>query len=398
MKSFYTFTAMKLFVILPRFPYPLEKGDKLRAYYLIKYLSENNDIILCSLNDNKKLDQTSIEALEPFCESINIFKLTRTGIFFNLIRSFFNGKPLQVGYFYNKKAHRQIKVLLTKYKPDHIFCQLIRTAEYARFEDIPKTLDYQDVFSKGVERRIKTSGLCMRPVLKTEYKRLLRYENSIFNDFNNKVIISQPDRDLIPHPEKDKIKIIPNGVDHEYFTPREGDKEIDLLFTGNMGYPPNINGAEFLVKKILPLVIKEKPEIKVVLAGANPHQKVLSLKSHYVTVTGWVEDMRKYYAQARIFIAPMQIGTGLQNKLLEAMAMKIPCITSPLANSALEAIPEQEILIGTTPEEYAHHIIRLIKDKDFHQQISTNGFDFVNKKYSWLSASKQLSNIMLSSK
>ena len=388
---------MKLLIILPRFPYPLEKGDKLRAYHLIKNLSENNDIILCSLNDNRNLQQSSIDALKPFCNSIYLFELTWLSIFINIVKAFFNSKPLQVGYFYNKHIHARIRNLIKENEPDHIFCQLLRTAEYARYEIIPKTLDYQDVFSKGVERRIKKSSFWFKPVLKLEYKRLLKYENEIFQDFNNKVIISKPDRDLIPHPENEKIVIIPNGVDYEYFKPVTQKIDIDLIFTGNMGYPPNINGAEYLVNKILPIVRRQKPGIRVVIAGANPHKRIVNLKSKAIEVTGWVKDMREYYAKARIFIAPMQIGTGLQNKLLEAMAMKIPCITSPLANNALEAKPDKEILIGNNPDEYANHIIELLNDKNKLDDLAQNGYEFVKSKYNWSNSCSILNNLMLQS-
>jgi len=388
---------MKLFIILPRFPFPLEKGDKLRAYHLIKHLSENNEIILCSLNDNKNLQQSSIDALKPFCKPIHVFNLSNYSIFMNLVKVFFSKKPFQVGYFYNKRIHRKIRKLIRENKPDHIFCQLLRVAEYARFEDTPKTLDYQDVFSKGIQRRIKNSPLYFKPILKQEYKRLLKYENEIFDQFDNKLIISKPDRDFIPHPDKEKIVIITNGVDYDYFSPQTHEKEIDLIFTGNMGYPPNINGAEYLVNKILPIVRKQKPELKVVIAGANPHKKILSLQSRGIEVTGWVRDMREYYAKARIFIAPMQIGTGLQNKLLEAMAMKIPCITSPLANKALEAKNGIEILIGNDAEEYAKHIINLLDNKEMHDKIAQKGYDFVRNKYSWENSCKILENSIVNS-
>jgi len=388
---------MKLFIILPRFPYPLEKGDKLRAYYFIKHLSMRNEIVLCSLNDNKNLEESSLDALKPYCKAIHVFNLSRLSIVLNLFRVVFNRKPFQVGYFYNNGVNKKIRELVKEHKPDHIFCQLLRVAEYAQFEDIPKTLDYQDVFSMGIQRRIRNSPWYLKPVLKKEYKRLKSYENKVFDQFENKVIISKPDRDLIPHHNKDQIIIVPNGVDQEYFVPRIQEKEIDLLFTGNMGYPPNINGAEYLVNKILPLVKQNKPELKVVIAGANPHKRLLAMHSPGIEVTGWVADMREYYAKARIFIAPMQMGTGLQNKLLEAMAMKIPCITSTLANNALEALHGKEILIGKDPEDYAKHIVNLLDNKEMLDNLAQKGYDFVSTKYNWGNNTKLLEKAMISS-
>jgi glycosyltransferase involved in cell wall biosynthesis len=214
--------------------------------------------------------------------------------------------------------------------------------------------------------------------------------------FENKTIISVPDRNLIAHHRKEEIEIISNGVDTEYYKPIANTKEFDLLFTGNMGYPPNINSVEFLVNSILPLVIKDFPQIKVCIAGAKPSQKVLDLKGPNVTVTGWVEDMREYYSRAKIFIAPMQIGTGLQNKLLEAMAMKVPCITSGLANSALNALEGKEILTGNSPEEYAQHITSLLKDDQKSKILGEEGYNFVLNKYKWQVINAKLNSVICS--
>lgn len=385
---------MKIFVLLPRFPFPLEKGDKLRAYNQIKYLSKHHKIHLCTLND-VKLETSWINALEPFCESIHVINLSKFRIGLNILRAFFIGLPLQVGYFYNKSSQKKINKIIKEIQPDHIYCQLVRVAEYVKNVPIPKTLDYQDVFSKGVERRAQTASWYMKPILMSEYRRLCRYEKEVFDCFDNKTIISIPDRDLIPHPQKDQIEIVINGVDFDFFKPMEIDKKYELVFIGNMGYPPNINAAEFLVKEILPLVHKTKPNVRLTLAGATPHPNVLVLAGDKVTVTGWVEDIRECYAKSKIFIAPMQIGTGLQNKLLEAMAMKIPSITSDLANSALKASPGKEILIGNSPEQYAEQILKILDDPTLAETLSEGGYNFVHRNYDWDSATGILENLIV---
>ncbi len=380
-------------MLLPRVPFPIEKGDKLRAYHQLRYLSRTNDIILCALNDTRLPDGT-LEALRPFCREIHVIHLARPGVLFNILRAFLTGKPLQVGYFYSNRARKQIRQVISSVRPDHIYCQLVRVAEYVKDQPIPKTLDYQDVFSKGVERRIRTSPFYMKPVLKMEYRRLLKYEAYIFDCFDHKTIISHPDRDLIPRADSEKIVVIPNGVDRDYFCPQTVEKEYDTVFIGNMGYPPNVQAAEFLALKIMPLVQKRFPAARLVLAGANPHARVLALASDTVRVTGWVEDIRSYYARAKIFIAPMMIGTGLQNKLLEAMAMKIPCITSPLANQALAAEDGKEILVGSSAEDFAGHVIRLLEDPQKADQLAQAGFLFVKTHFDWESATAKLEALM----
>jgi sugar transferase (PEP-CTERM/EpsH1 system associated) len=384
---------MRLFFILPRVPYPTEKGDKLRAFHQIKQLSKHHEIILCALNDGD-LHEDAIPVLKKYVKAIHIIPISKFSIAVNLIRTLFSNRPLQVGYFYNDASAAKIHGLIDEYKPDHIFCQLIRVAEYVKGIPIPKTLDYQDVFSKGVERRLASSPFYLKPFLKIEYNRLLQYEHDAFEAFDNKIIISAPDRDLIPHPDRNKIVVVANGVDADFFKPMEIQKDYDLVFTGNMGYPPNIKSAEFLVNEILPEVIPHKGDLRLLIAGASPHLRVLSLKSAQVDVSGWVPDMRECYARARIFIAPMQIGTGLQNKILEAMAMKIPCITSPLAFQALNARDGEDILVAQTPKEYAAHIMMLLGNPEKAAKIAQSGYDFVHRNFNWETETEKINKLI----
>ena len=384
---------MKIFVLLPRFPYPLEKGDKLRAFHQVKHLAKDHEIHLCALNDVKLKDE-HIKALEPFCKSIHIVNLTKPIIAVNILKAFLKNLPLQVGYFYNKKAAKKINGIINEIKPDHIYCQLVRVAEYVKSNPTNKTLDYQDVFSKGVARRVETAPFYLKPVFQLEYRRLLKYERKVFDYFDNKTIISEPDKKLIPHPDKEKIKVVINGVDTDFFKPINTPKEYELVFIGNMGYPPNVNAAEYLAKKILPLVHQKMPDVRLTIAGASPHPSLQSLVNEKITVTGWVEDIRECYAKAKIFIAPMQIGTGLQNKLLEAMAMNIPCITSELANKALNAKHGENILVGNTVEDYASCIFQLLNEPDFAQELAEKGKLFVYENYNWTAATNVLEKII----
>jgi len=386
---------MRIFVILPRVPYPLEKGDKLRAFQQIKSLSKNNEIILCALNHNPKLDkQKAFGKLQPYCRSINFIDLPRLAVPFNILRAFFKGLPLQVGYFFNGRANRRIKQLFKEYHPDHVYCQLLRAAAYGIDLPVPKTIDYQDVFSYGVKRRVERSPFWMKPVLKLEYKRLVAYEEKMFWAFDNKTIISYPDRNLMQVSGKNNIAVIPNGVDYDFFKPMDANKQYDLVFTGNMSYPPNVDATGYLVNEVMPRVWDALPETSVLLAGAKPAAKVKALENDKVKVSGWLDDIRDAYSSASVFVAPMRIGTGLQNKLLEAMSMKIPAITTSLANDALRAADGKEILIGDNAKELADHIIKLLQDEKYAREIAEAGFLFVRKHYSWDEATGKLEQIM----
>jgi polysaccharide biosynthesis protein PslH len=384
---------MKLLVILPRFPYPIEKGDKLRAFHQIRLLSQTFEISLVTIS-HSKVKQADIDKVKPYCKSITIIRQRWISVAVNLLKALFKGWPLQAGYYYSNHAQRRIDKLIENKNPDRLYCQLLRTAAYAQNFKGPKTLDYQDVFSKGIERRIPTAGILMKPLLKLEYQRLQRYEKKLFNLFNYKTIISLPDRDYIMHPEREKIVIVPNGVDRKYFSPGKSTITHELIFTGNMGYPPNVDCAEYLVNKVLPIIHRTHPNTRIMLAGASPHNKVKALASDKVTVTGWVDDIRTCYSSAIIFLAPMQIGTGLQNKLLEAMSMRLPCITSSLCNAALGAAGGTDILVGDNPQQVANHAVALLEDPSLRLKIAENGFYFSRRNYSWESATEKLAELI----
>lgn len=386
---------MKIFVLLSRIPYPLEKGDKLRAFNQIKQLSKRNEIVLCALNDDPKVSkQDAFRALQPYCQSINFVRISKLQILLGLVRAFFKGLPMQCGYFFNRKAAKKVNALIAKHKPDMLFCQLLRTAEYIRHKDIPKTIDYQDIFSYGMKRRADVASFVTRPIYNMEYRRLCRYEAAIFDDFDVRTIISEPDRALFPHEKRDEILIVPNGVDHEKYHPMDCEKKYDLVFTGNMSYAPNVNAVEYLADEILPIVWKSRPETTLYIAGATPDPRVKKAASDKIIVSGWLDDIRTAYAESRVFIAPMRIGTGLQNKLLEAMSMRLPAITSPLANASLGAKPNEEILVGSNAEEMAQHIITLLTDNEKADCLAQAGFDFTNRVYDWGKATEVMEEEM----
>jgi polysaccharide biosynthesis protein PslH len=374
---------MKLLVITSRIPWPLEKGDKLRMYHQLRLLAQEHEIILCALNDGKQHPDADAE-LRKFCKHIHYIHYSKPTLALNLVRTLFSKLPFQVGYFWHRKAQKLVDSFIAFYKPDLIYCQLIRTSEYARkHKRVPKVLDYMDVFSKGTERRMEKVASWKRWIFKMEWQRLLNYEHEIFNDFDGHIIISDQDRDLLPVKDQQQIQIVQNGVDMDFFRPVDIPKTHDILFNGNMSYPPNVESAQYLVQKILPLVHARKPDVNVLISGATPSAAVLALKSEHVSITGWVNDVRTGFAQSRMLVAPMQSSIGLQNKLLEAMAMRMPCLTTTLSNNALKAQAGQQIIVADTPEAFADEIISLLDDAEKANALAQAGYEFVQQHFSW---------------
>lgn len=387
-------TKPKLVVMLSRFPYPLEKGDKLRAFYQIQELSIDFEITLIAISE-KKITPSELNILKNYCSAIHIIHLSKVGIAINLFISLLSKKPLQVGYFYSYKGHYKAKQLLKAIRPNHIYCQLIRSTEYIKdYHACPKTLDYMDALSKGIERRISKAPWYSKWIFKMEAKRLKLYERSVFDYFEHKTIISEQDREHILHPQKQQIKIVPNGIDQRFFETLDIPKKYDLVFIGNLSYAPNIEAVEFISNEIL----NTKKDITCLISGATPHtivQRICSLNKQ-ITLQGWTEDIRTAYCQGKIFIAPMMIGTGMQNKLLEAMALGIPCITTSLANNAIKAIHGKSILVANTKNEFIAAIEQLLMDEQLYHQIAQEGRQFVQKNYSWKIATSPLLELMIS--
>ena len=388
--------VMRILVVLPRFPYPLEKGDKLRAYHQLKNLSQRHELYLVALHEGIP-DAHSLDKVRPFCKEMHVIHLSRFGRLWNAGTAFLRGLPVQCGYFYNRKAQRTINELIDRVKPERIYCQLVRVAEYVKNANIQKTLDFQDVLSKGMQRRSELAPWYMKPFFNSEARRLARYERNIFSYFDEKVIITEVDRDLIPHDDSHQIHVIANGVDFDqYDHARAVEKKYDLIFSGNMNYPPNIDAATYLAKEVMPCLLRDHPELKLVICGANPAPTVQALASKNIIITGWVDDMAEYYAQSRIFIAPMRLGTGLQNKLLEAMSMKLPCITSPLAGAPLKGIAHgKEILVCSTTTGYVDAVNHLLEDSESYASIAESGHQFVRRNYNWEKMNQLLESVII---
>ncbi len=381
-------------MLVSRVPWPLEKGDKLRAYHQLRMLAKNHEVHLCCLSD-KRIDEGAVNHLRTITPHVYVIRLQRIKIAWRLFRALFSDRPFQVHYFFQTSAAKKVRSLIDQIKPDHIYCQLIRASEYVKhLHDYGKTLDYMDSLSSGQRRRIASSPWWMKYFVREEARRLTAYENLIFDYFDHHTIISAQDRQLIYHTDRNKISVIPNGIDAEFFSAKPTPKEFEIAFTGNMSYPPNVDCALRLAKEILPLIHKTHPHVKLLIAGANPVKSILQLQSTHVKVTGWMEDIRDAYNQSRIFMAPMRSGSGLQNKLLEAMCMNLPCVTSPLAANAMDAVHNESMLIGETNEEFANLAITLLNNDEVATSLAKGGRKFASENFEWEKTVIELIDLM----
>jgi len=311
-----------------------------------------------------------------------------------------SSRPFQVHWFYQSHAAKQISELLPRLKPDVVYCQLIRMAEYVKtHHEYPRVLDYMDALSAGVMRRSLLKKWFSRWIYQIEATRLAKYEASTFDYFDAHTIISVADRKLISHPEKNSVRIVPNGVDPDYYLansiPSESSQSTlrTIAFTGNMSYPPNVDAAVRLANDILPLT--KTDQLKLIIAGTSPSSKVKQLARDGVQVTGWIPDIRWAYQQAELFVAPLRIGTGQQNKILEAMACGVPCITTSHVMSGFmsehgEQASLPPLILADSDAETARAVDVLLHDDQQCAKLSLSGRQWVEQNASWHTHSLKL--------
>jgi polysaccharide biosynthesis protein PslH len=374
---------MKILVALSRFPYPIDKGDKLRAYYQIRHLSEKHDLYIVCLTESMPSEE-DINHIKQYCKELILIRHGVLKRVTNLFSSLFNSSPFQVNYFASEAMKDKISGLINKEKIDICYVQLVRLVENIPFGlQTSYYLDYMDAFSEGMKRRHSFSNWYEKPLVSIEARRLGNYEQKVFDLFDGCSIISEADAVFFTKEQKQKLDVIPNGVSEAFFVEGKSDKEYDMIFTGNMNYHPNIQACKFLVNNILPQLKEEFPEIRVCLAGTNPHAEVSALAGSHVTVTGYVTDISTYLASSKVFVAPLFSGSGLQNKLLEAMAVGIPVIATDLAALPLKAAPGKDLMVCSEEKQFVEAIRNLLVDKEKAALTGMSGRRFVKEHFSW---------------
>lgn len=376
---------MKILVVLPRFPYPLDKGDKLRAYHQIVELSRKHEVFLFALS-HSVVQHDDYDRLHTWCTAVDYVRLRWWESAWGILKAFVAGEPLQLGYWNSRRARLAYNAWERQIEPDVVYCQMVRTIPLVAQSSCRKVLDFQDALSLNTLRRMERSHGPMRWLLKYEYRALQRVEQQALRSFDATAIISSIDRDAIQQTDQPTIVLIPNGVDTDYFDKQavkhSSNQTYSICFTGNMSYAPNVDAARYLVQEVMPLVWSQIPSATVLLAGADPKPAVKALTGPKVTVSGRLDDIRTAYASAKIFVAPMRIGSGMQNKMLEAMSMGLPCVTTTLAAAPLGATAWKHLLVGDSAAELADLIVKL-SFEELHNSIAEDGHRFVQEHFSW---------------
>lgn len=383
-----------IIVLSPRFPYPLEKGDKLRLYHQLLVLSEKFDIHLISLSE-EKIEQTDLDKLKDICVGVHIIRQKKWLNLRAAVRSFWNRVSIQESYYYSRSIQRKIDQIVEEVKPKVLFVQLIRMAKYVENWKIPKLIDYMDAMSLNMEREAEKHAFPYSFIYKRESKLLSKAERCMSSKFDAKFIISEQDKTYLNSIGVKDLQIQSNGVNLDFFNSKNlgsSNENYDLVFVGNMGYLPNVQAVEYLVNEVLNPYF---PNLRLLIAGARPHERVKNLQSKNVQVSGWIEDIREAYLNGKIVVAPIFTGAGQQNKILEAMSLGRACITTSQVNAAINANTKTEILIADSAEQFRDQIDLLLNSSEIRQKIGINARIFVEQKFEWKKQVEILENALL---
>ncbi|MBK8700291.1 MAG: glycosyltransferase [Saprospiraceae bacterium] len=376
---------MRIAVLSSRFPYPLERGDKLRLFHQIKSLSKQHEVWLYAIND-KAVSPSDWEAMHHYCTHIEVFVPNFWDKLKGLMGALIYSWPFQSGIVFAHRFKKKLDASLQNNGIDVLYCQLIRMAPYCENIRLKKIIDYMDAFGRGMEKRAEISFFPMSWIYRWEARRVGRYEKYVLQFFDQATIITQHDRDILRlSKDADKLHVVANGIDTDYFKPGDQDeKSFQVGFVGNLGYLPNVDAIEFLCGYILPAyhaVYGQK--LKVLLAGARPDPRVSQFADDHIYVSGWMEDIRKAYHSIQILVAPIFNGTGQQNKILEAMACGIPVITTREVALGISGLTQAEVCLAEDEPSFAHAIHRLLTDPQLRSNMANAARKRVLSAYQW---------------
>jgi sugar transferase (PEP-CTERM/EpsH1 system associated) len=386
---------MKLLFITARFPFPPHKGDQAIPYYRLKLMGNSHEITLLTFYE-KPEELEYLDHIKPFCKKIITIKKSAFSSIFNMLtRGLFSTLPLQVLYYKSPVFKKTLNRLLKNESFDLIHVYMLRIAECAIHIDRPKVLELIDSMELNFKRRTENEKKPLKWLFNLELKRLKRYEKEMVKHYDRCIVVADKDREFIG---SGNIVTIPLGVDHQTFQPRKSlpmaEREPKLVFTGNMAYFPNRHAILWFLKNCWHRVKSEIKDARLIIAGKDPGKEIRKYHDNdSIEVLGFVDSMAEIINDARLAIAPMQSGSGMQFKILEAMACAVPVVSTTLGLGTIPATHNKSVMIADDAETFANCCINLLKDSNLAQSIADNGLNVMLKNFSWEKNVEQLEEI-----
>jgi sugar transferase (PEP-CTERM/EpsH1 system associated) len=394
-----------LLFLCHRIPYPPNKGDKIRSYHLLKHLSKRYRVFLGAFIDDKN-DWKYKENVDQWCEESYFARLTPLLAKFRSLKGFILGEPLTIHYYRDQSLDRWLRRIVDREDIQEMLIYSSSMAQYVldpAFAGSRRYMDFVDVDSDKWQQYAAKKAWPLSWVFQREATSLQEFEKKVANAFDASFLVSRQEADLfrrlVPS-AADKIAHFRNGVDVDTFDPQlsyanpyEESAAPIIVFTGAMDYWPNEDAVTWFAQEVFNTIRQKWPEAQFYIVGSRPSQKVLRLASiEGVCVTGRVPDVRPYLHHATAIVVPIHIARGIQNKILEAMAMAKPVVVTSMGLEGIDADDGTEVLVADQADEFIEKLSWV-----FQGQMPTLGSkarERVCKEFSWESSLPELDKWM----
>lgn len=388
----------ELLFLAHRIPYPPNKGDKIRSFNLLKYLAGFYRIHLGAFVDDPR-DWRYRSEVQQYCADICLLPLNPTIAKLRSLQGFLTGAPLTLPYYSDRRMKAWVDGVLER-KVDGVLVFSSAMAQYTESSaGLKRVIDFVDVDSDKWRQYAERKRWPASWIYRREADRLFRFDRYIANTYDHSIFVSEQEAALFARlaPETSwRLQAVENGVDTVFFS---GSREFEnpfpesaevLVFTGAMDYWANADAVTWFADEIFPEIRRCCPTAEFFIVGARPIESVVSLgKREGITVTGAVKDIRPYLAHSRVAVAPLRIARGIQNKVLEAMAMCKLILASPSAMEGIDVDAALDAVTAATAEEWVEGAVRMLR-QDGLPAISHNNRDFVERRYSWQNSLSRL--------
>ena len=390
-----------LLFLVHRLPYPPNKGDKVRSYHLLKHLAAQHRVFLGTFIDDPE-DEVHVPTVRALCAELHVAKLVPRHAKLRSALALLGTQALTLRYYRDAGMARWIDQLAARHAIDAVVVFSSAMAQYAqRLPQVPMVVDFCDVDSAKWSEYAGNHRWPMSWLYRREGASLLAYERLVATQATRSFFVTEKESALFERlaPEcAAKVDTISNGVDATFFAPDPDrpspfgssgtmpdgtTREVPVVFTGAMDYWPNIDAVVWFAGDIWPSLRRRWPQLRFYIVGRNPPATVQALASDSVVVTGTVADVRPYLQHAAVVVAPLRVARGIQNKILEAMAMARPVVAAQCCVAAIDARPGHELVGAETVTDYVTAVAHLLDQPDLANTIGAAGRQRVLNSYSW---------------
>lgn len=385
---------MKILWLKTELLHPVNKGGRIRTYYMLRELKREHHVTYLTLDDGQAAADARERAGEYCHELITIPHHTRAkftpGFYFELAHNLVSRLPYFMQKYKSVAMRRAVSEQIERGQYDVVVCDFLMSSI-----NMPSGVNCPTVlFQHNVEAMIwKRHYEVQRNPLKKAYlygqwRKAVAYEREASRRFDYVVTVSIDDREITREQYGvEHVAEVATGVDTDYFRPRGTEKREphNLVFTGSMDWLPNEDAIRYFTEQIMPLVKRDLPEATLTVVGRNPYPSLLELsrRDSSVIVTGRVEDVRPYMERAAAYVVPLRIGGGTRLKIYEAMAMEKPIVSTTIGAEGLPVRDGQELLLADTPEAFAAKVVRVLKDEAYARELGMRAASVVREQFGW---------------